>query len=344
MQQHNLPALQPAIKPASSFLGRIIPTPTAAARGCCAVPSPPRQHVLLRLALHTFGRVRSKCMSANSTSGPRPAGPTRPGVRPRPRPRPVAAGPSGAGAVGAPANANAPSLHTTNQPPGPPPPPPPSVHNPNAPERGWSPHRLLSSDFKSLGTPPQVGARFLHLLLRSSPYLSALLDLLRTQPGATKDFSLEVDALELIQRDPVLGNMLLRFPATLLPLLEDAIVEAQRIIKRRAEADVLPRLLLMTGRNGNGGGAEGGGGNNMSTTMPTIPLLVKGEGGSTTGGLTRIHARLTHLPPPPVVLQAVPLGPVGGRHQPHRPGGRYRHQNQRRVHVRIDPVVPVLRK
>ena len=72
--------------------------------------------------------------------------------------------------------------------------------NPNKPEQDWSPHRLLSSNFKSLGTPPQVGARFLHILLTSPKYLSALLDLLQTQPGATKDFSLEVDAFELIHQ------------------------------------------------------------------------------------------------------------------------------------------------
>ena len=148
--------------------------------------------------------------------------------------------------------------------------------HPDRPERGWSAHRLLTSNFKALGTPPQVGNRFLNLLLTSPAYLSRLVDLLTGNGGqldttATKDFSLEVDAFGLIQRDPVLGNMLLRFPATLLPLLEDAIVEAQRIIRRRAEAD------------GRGDIAK---------------MVVKGEGGeSSSGGLTRIHARLTHLPP-----------------------------------------------
>ena len=102
-----------------------------------------------------------------------------------------------------------------------------------------------------------------------------------------------MDAFELIQRDPVLGNMLLRFPATLLPLLEDAIVEAQRVVKRRAETDVLARLTGGTCANIDGSSKNEGKGSGVQ--LP-IPLLVKGEGGSSTG-LTRIHARLTHLPP-----------------------------------------------
>lgn len=100
---------------------------------------------------------------------------------------------------------------------------------------------LLSSTYRSLGTPPEVGHRFLDFLLsnhRTSLTLTKLV--LRAMDEDTDeaahrsgDAALEIDAFELIQFDATLGHMLLRHPSTLLPLLEDGAVEAQRELARR---------------------------------------------------------------------------------------------------------------
>mmetsp|Transcript_1488 Transcript_1488/g.3136 ORF Transcript_1488/g.3136 Transcript_1488/m.3136 type:complete len:1133 (-) Transcript_1488:44-3442(-) len=47
--------------------------------------------------------------------------------------------------------------------------------------------------------------------------------------------SIEIDAFQLLSLDPVLGNLTLRYPDTLLELLEDATVQARRVLRRRME-------------------------------------------------------------------------------------------------------------
>ena len=73
--------------------------------------------------------------------------------------------------------------------------------------------RILSSTYRDLGEPPEVGRRFVSHLLESDKCLASIMEILVAEPGKTglHDFSLEVDMFELIRRDPCLGYMLLRY-------------------------------------------------------------------------------------------------------------------------------------
>eukprot|EP00591_Stephanopyxis_turris_P000533 CAMPEP_0195525818 /NCGR_PEP_ID=MMETSP0794_2-20130614/26457_1 /TAXON_ID=515487 /ORGANISM="Stephanopyxis turris, Strain CCMP 815" /LENGTH=280 /DNA_ID=CAMNT_0040656357 /DNA_START=85 /DNA_END=923 /DNA_ORIENTATION=- len=143
----------------------------------------------------------------------------------------------------------------------------------------WTAWQLNNASYKDLGTPPMVGKRFLRHLLTSERCISSLLTLLQAEPSTTRDFSLEVDAFELHNSDVVLGTMLLRYPTTLLPLLEEAIVEAQRELLKR-----LPQVATSKIPNTNSikGERRGGGDDNDNHTSHQI---------------TRVHARIIHLPP-----------------------------------------------
>lgn len=143
--------------------------------------------------------------------------------------------------------------------------------------------RRASLTHRDLGTPTQVGERFLRIFLDSPHYHRALMELLQADPSLAKDFSLEIDMTELSQRDPELGIVLLRCPSTLLRLLEDVIVEAQNAVKSKAESQML---------------------SDLAPQPHPMNLTVKGEKGSRSGDAAnitpnRIHARLTHLPPHP---------------------------------------------
>ncbi|KAL3775057.1 hypothetical protein ACHAW5_001191 [Stephanodiscus triporus] len=58
----------------------------------------------------------------------------------------------------------------------------------------------------------------------------------RRGAGGIRAGSIEIDAFQLLTHDPVLGNLTLRYPDTLLELLEDSTVRARRIIRGRMEA------------------------------------------------------------------------------------------------------------
>lgn len=140
-------------------------------------------------------------------------------------------------------------------------------------------------------SPTQVTARFQRHLLTSCR--SSLHTLLQTSSSTTRDYSLEVDAFDLLEADPVLGHMLLKFPNTLMKCLEDAIVEAQRELKRQLQHEAAV--------------AEDGG--HLAATAAaaaaaaqadTIRLTIKGDKGNNDGKVlaaTRVHARIFHLPP-----------------------------------------------
>jgi DNA helicase MCM9 len=136
-------------------------------------------------------------------------------------------------------------------------------------EETWTAERLVRASYKDLGTPSQVERRFLkQLRLKSRSELELLLT---STSHTTRDFSLELDVFDLCWADPVLGQLLLKFPSTLLPILENAIVLAQKQLQREFLADD----------------------DDTRTTM------VKGDKGNGKQGLpaTRVHARLVHLPP-----------------------------------------------
>lgn len=57
--------------------------------------------------------------------------------------------------------------------------------------------------------------------------------------------SIEIDAFQLLSIDPVLGNLTLRYPDTLLELLEDSTVDARRVLRRRMEVALEASLVKM---------------------------------------------------------------------------------------------------
>jgi DNA replicative helicase MCM subunit Mcm2 (Cdc46/Mcm family) len=136
-------------------------------------------------------------------------------------------------------------------------------------EESWTAERLCRASYKDLGTPSEVETRFLGHLLSLDSCRSALEVLLTSTSTTTRDYSLEIDAFDLLEADAVLGHLLLRFPSTLVPILENAIVQAQKELQKRLDE-------------------EG----------DTTPKLVKGDKGNGKGlPATRVHARLVHLPP-----------------------------------------------
>lgn len=97
---------------------------------------------------------------------------------------------------------------------------------------------------------------------------------------------------DLIQCDAVLGNLLLRYPATLLPLLEESIVSTQCQILECLHRDLVSDRITSTSSASS----------TASSTAANMAIMeafkhrldkatVKGQNG------TRVHARLVHLPP-----------------------------------------------
>lgn len=109
---------------------------------------------------------------------------------------------------------------------------------------------------------------------------SSLEVLLASGSQVSRDFSLEIDAFDLFEREPVLGHLLLKFPNTLVPILEKAIVEAQKDLKKQLEEleDTEANAALSDDVNN-------------KSTLAVVSRSVKGVTG------TRVHARIFHLPP-----------------------------------------------
>ena len=147
----------------------------------------------------------------------------------------------------------------------------------------WTPERLIQASYKDLGSPAAVQDSFLqHLLQHCGTDVRQLL----AQPPSTttKDYSLAVDAFLFLRANPVLGHLLLRYPATLLPLLEAAIVQAQHVLLQREQQEQEHAV-----------GKDDYNQHNNNNTSTTTQFIVKGD--RSVGGLTRVHARLVHLPP-----------------------------------------------
>ena len=136
------------------------------------------------------------------------------------------------------------------------------------PQHVWTPERLHTASYKDLGSPDHVEDRFYRHLVSSSTSFQALKLLLEESSNTSRDYSISLDAFDLLNKDPILGNLLLRYPATLLPLLEKAVVRAQH--------ELVQRLSQEDGK--------------LDRTLAPH-ASVKG------GNATRIHARLVNLPP-----------------------------------------------
>lgn len=133
----------------------------------------------------------------------------------------------------------------------------------------WTAEALSQASYKDLGTPAEVEARFTRHLLKSCR--SSLETLLTSTSTNTRDFSIPVDTFSLLEEDPVLGQLLLRYPATLLPLLVNAVVTGQNEVLQELSNSVVAEDYFAS-------------------------LSVKGWSDHGVSA-TRVHARLIHLPP-----------------------------------------------
>lgn len=186
--------------------------------------------------------------------------------------------------------------------------------------------RLLSSSYKVFKHPADVGDRFVAFLLRNERTMSTLhghvlADHLPGSQGSHNDAiitnhpagaagdldasssrkkqptravaSIEIDAFQLISLDPVLGNLTLRYPDTLLELLEDATIEARKVLRRRMEVALDNSLKQMKqleddNRNKSYNKKE------VEKMTQLLQALKRNREGYEPKPL---HARLTHLPP-----------------------------------------------
>jgi DNA replicative helicase MCM subunit Mcm2 (Cdc46/Mcm family) len=161
-------------------------------------------------------------------------------------------------------------------------------------QKEWTAERLLHASYKDLGSPAQVEERFFHHLLSSETCRRSLQVLLTESSTTTRDYSITVDTFDLMEADPILGHLLLRYPATLLPLLENAVVGAQGELARELHE-----------REQRGGADDEAQSQSQSQdgSVPQVPIklppmMVKGCKSDGNGSAaTRVHARLVHLPP-----------------------------------------------
>lgn len=184
--------------------------------------------------------------------------------------------------------------------------------------------RLLSSSYKVFKHPADVGDRFVAFLLRNERTMSALHGhVLSDHVGGGNDYtipaggdssntdkrkqqqkqravaSIEIDAFQLISLDPVLGNLTLRYPDTLLELLEDATIEARKVLRRRMEVALDNSLKQMKLNNY---AAADKSHNNKSSKhrkeVENMSQLLQALKRSRDDYEPRpLHARLVHLPP-----------------------------------------------
>lgn len=151
----------------------------------------------------------------------------------------------------------------------------------------WSVERLSRAAFKELGTAETVEIRFRKHLLTSPSCRKSLRILLLSSSNTSRDYSLEIDAFDLLEADPVLGHLLLKFPGTLSGVLEKAIVSAQKELEREILEERRGSENSRSTDNNDGYTNDNSG---MGDTIANNPV-VKGHIG------TRVHARLIHLPP-----------------------------------------------
>lgn len=165
--------------------------------------------------------------------------------------------------------------------------------------------RLLSSSYKVFKHPADVGGRFVAFLLRNERTMSALhghvlADHLPGSQGPNNDSkkqqtravaSIEIDAFQLISLDPVLGNLTLRYPDTLLELLEDATIEARKVLRRRMEVALDNSLKQMKNKGEQDKSYNQKEMENMSQLLHELKRNREGYEPKP------LHARLTRLPP-----------------------------------------------
>jgi DNA replicative helicase MCM subunit Mcm2 (Cdc46/Mcm family) len=153
-------------------------------------------------------------------------------------------------------------------------------------DNGWSASKLIQASYNDLGTPKQVQGRFLVHLERHCS--AGIRSLLQDANNTSRDYSMQVDVFDLLQADPVLGYLVLKYPTTLLPVLELAMVQAQQKELLRRMATTEPESPHEEEETTTPTAA------NITTDTSTKNWTIKGLTSSAT---TRVHARLVHLPP-----------------------------------------------
>jgi DNA helicase MCM9 len=103
--------------------------------------------------------------------------------------------------------------------------------------------------------------------------------------------SIEIDAFQLISLDPVLGNLTLRYPDTLLELLEDATIEARKVLRRRMEVALDNSLKQVKNEDDGNKSYNTKEVENMTQLLQALKRNREGYEPKP------LHARLTHLPP-----------------------------------------------
>ena len=88
-----------------------------------------------------------------------------------------------------------------------------SPRDPYTGSDGWTGEKLRHASYKDLGSPSEVEDRFYHSCLNSSNTRSALEQFL-VQPSSptTRDYSIQIRAYDFLHQNPVLGDLLLRYP------------------------------------------------------------------------------------------------------------------------------------
>lgn len=110
--------------------------------------------------------------------------------------------------------------------------------------------------------------------------------------GSTRLGSIEIDAFQLLTYDPVLGNLTLRYPDTLLELLEDATVRARQILHGRMEMALRAKAASTLDTR-----IQNNNSSNNSSKNDMVQLLKALQYTKHTFSPRPLRARLVRLPP-----------------------------------------------
>jgi DNA replicative helicase MCM subunit Mcm2 (Cdc46/Mcm family) len=178
-------------------------------------------------------------------------------------------------------------------------------HNYNYDNKDWTMDRLVQASYKDLGTPSEVINRFVQHLLTSEQCRHDVSELMYESSVVTRDYSIPLDTFDLINRDPILGYMLLQYPQTLLSLLEVAVVKAQIILLRELNdtsssenaGDKRRQQATIKGRNKGDIDENNTHRRRSSSSENDDSDDSQAQQSSSVSTTTRVHARLVHLPP-----------------------------------------------
>ncbi|KAL3918499.1 MAG: hypothetical protein SGILL_004207 [Bacillariaceae sp.] len=157
---------------------------------------------------------------------------------------------------------------------------------------GWKAERLWTASYSDLGSPQEVEKRFKNHLLSLTSSRKALHALLTSPESSNcRHYSLDVDVFEILEADPVLGHLMIKFPGTLLPLLEKSIVVAQRELKQQLETKDCDGDYNIDHEGDSVPSEQHAAAMQKLAPSQKTAYIIKGDAG------TRVHGRIYHLPP-----------------------------------------------